>query len=290
MAPQVARLCPCRACKPNLLLQIPRTIANHLERQGPPTRRSSHPLSQPSRPSPSPPPSLKAPSSAGYSSQPDLARTPSDRAPSSPADSVPPDPSDEEAVSLPDSDDSLGSLIDPDYDVRTADDVAQMSGSDFSDPLDFPDSDNEPDNDDVQWQPVDEVHSTPQEWDDSSQLGQDDDDDEDDDDDVTSILEGNSASFPSRDDMDPSDDEADEGDDAEPAPEHSSLPPAFSEHPVLRNAYIHEFVQASFRGATALAVKASLTATRSTILAMQAGQEHPADIDVDHMARTLRAI
>jgi len=68
------------------------------------------------------------------------------------------------------------------------------------------------------------------------------------------------------------------------------LPPALSEHPALRNAYVHVFVDAAYRGATHESVKLSLTSTLSTIKTMLAGNDPPADLDLDNMARTLRTV
>ena len=65
------------------------------------------------------------------------------------------------------------------------------------------------------------------------------------------------------------------------------LPPALSEHPALRNAYVHVFVDAAYRGTTHESVKSSLTSTLSTIKTMLAGNDPPADLDLDNMARTL---
>ena len=65
------------------------------------------------------------------------------------------------------------------------------------------------------------------------------------------------------------------------------LPPAFSEHPALRNAYIHVFVDATYRGATHKSVKSSLTSTHSTIRTMLTETPAPEDLDLAHMAHTL---
>jgi hypothetical protein len=70
----------------------------------------------------------------------------------------------------------------------------------------------------------------------------------------------------------------------------AGLPPAFSEHPALRNAYIHVFVDAAYRGATHESVKSSLTSTHSTIRTMLAETPAPEDLDLAHMARTLRTV
>ena len=68
------------------------------------------------------------------------------------------------------------------------------------------------------------------------------------------------------------------------------LPPALSEHPALRNAYVHVFVDAAYHGATHESVKSSLTSTLSTIRTMLAGDDSPVDLDLDNMARTLRTV
>lgn len=70
----------------------------------------------------------------------------------------------------------------------------------------------------------------------------------------------------------------------------TGLPPAFSEHPALRNAYIHVFVDAAYRGATHESVKSSLTSTHSTIRTMLSKTLAPEDLDLAHMARTLRTV
>lgn len=69
-----------------------------------------------------------------------------------------------------------------------------------------------------------------------------------------------------------------------------NLPPAFYEHPVLRNAYIHVFVNSAYRGATHAQVQDSLTSTRSTIITMLEGKFPPEGLDLDNMARTLRTV
>ena len=68
------------------------------------------------------------------------------------------------------------------------------------------------------------------------------------------------------------------------------LPPALSEHPALRNAYVHVFVDAAYHGPTHESVKSSLTSTLSTIRTMLAGDDSPVDLDLDNMARTLRTV
>lgn len=70
----------------------------------------------------------------------------------------------------------------------------------------------------------------------------------------------------------------------------SALPPAFSEHPALRNAYVHAFVNAAYRGGTHESVKSSLTSTHSTIRTMLAGAPPPDNLDLHNMACTLRTV
>ena len=65
----------------------------------------------------------------------------------------------------------------------------------------------------------------------------------------------------------------------------SDIPPAMSEHPALRNAYVHAFVNASYRGATHESVKSMLTSTHSTIHTMLADVAvYPPELDLDNMA------
>jgi len=90
--------------------------------------------------------------------------------------------------------------------------------------------------------------------------------------------------FLSRDTVYNNTDDDNDGDD-------SNIPAAMLEHPALRNAYVHAFVDAAYRGATHESVKSMLTSTHSTIRTMLADVAiSPPGLDLDNMARTLRTV
>jgi len=66
----------------------------------------------------------------------------------------------------------------------------------------------------------------------------------------------------------------------------AGLPPAFSEHPALRNAYIHVCVDAAYRAATHESVKSLLTSTHSTIRTMLAETPAPEDLHQENQKNT----
>ncbi|RDB29932.1 hypothetical protein Hypma_014071 [Hypsizygus marmoreus] len=68
------------------------------------------------------------------------------------------------------------------------------------------------------------------------------------------------------------------------------LPPAFSEHPALRNAYVHAFVNAAYKGSTHSQTKDVLTSIHSSITSVLRSNTSPSDLDLHCMARTLRTV
>lgn len=81
----------------------------------------------------------------------------------------------------------------------------------------------------------------------------------------------------------PSDDEDAEG--------SNGLPPAFEEHPVLRNAYVRAFVNAGFRGATHTQTADFLDAIHATISSLLPHMHDTGlEDELDGMARTLRTV
>lgn len=68
-------------------------------------------------------------------------------------------------------------------------------------------------------------------------------------------------------------------------------PPAFWEDPVLRNVYISVFNQAAFHGATHIQSEHSLKSHRNSIISMlRRAPVLQDDIDIEHMALTLRTV
>jgi hypothetical protein len=65
----------------------------------------------------------------------------------------------------------------------------------------------------------------------------------------------------------------------------AKIPPAFDEHPVIRNAYIHVFASAAFGSATHAQCQDNLTAQHSTISALE--DPHNPIEGLESMARTL---
>lgn len=76
-----------------------------------------------------------------------------------------------------------------------------------------------------------------------------------------------------------------------PPGDDNPLPPAFYEHRVIRNSYVHAFVNAAYKGATHAQTQAFLTSTHSTIKTMiDLAPPDTFDVDLDGMARTLRTV
>jgi len=80
--------------------------------------------------------------------------------------------------------------------------------------------------------------------------------------------------------------EADDPDD--PADGPDGLPPAFDEHPAIRNAYVHVFANAAFGSATHVQSQNSLIAQHSTISSLE-DPSNPSE-GLDNMAMTLSTL
>ena len=84
----------------------------------------------------------------------------------------------------------------------------------------------------------------------------------------------------------------DDLDDGDP---DSSVPPAFDEHPAIRNAYVHAFVLGAFHGCSQAVVRQHLVAQRGSLL--DSLKDRPDDedsiklrADLAKMAMTLRSV
>ena len=82
--------------------------------------------------------------------------------------------------------------------------------------------------------------------------------------------------------QDPDDDDAQ---DPNPAPA-TSMPPVFSEHPIVQQAYICAFIAGAFRGATHALVQGMLLSSKSTIASFIALDPTLVDIDLNDFATT----